>query len=463
MDDDHTKETKDLEFRPEEDFGENPDEFVPPMMPEYEMTDDGLPEGEEFGEAKPKAEAKEEKVSEKVAEPEPEKEMQEPVIRRAPEVSHIEIEETVVEEKVAESEPEPEPEPEPVKEPEPEPVKPAAKEEPKANEISDREKAQQILAADRATHMDTKTKRTGLKLLWITILAIVLLGAAGFGIWRYTESLKKEQAKPATPSSTPQTEEVVVKIEDALEVNLEEIDLSKYDSNIVITEPGDFTLTGNFKHTVFVNSDADTVMLILDNVNIESEVAIVNVREHTILTVQSKEGSKNSLISTKEAKNYPAVVWSKAAVNFTGKGYTEIIAPEVNKDENVTAETAPTAIVSESAVYFKDGQYFTEGHIRAKDYYVNGGVLVAVAYKNIAAPSKESTQGYVPKNFLNVYSGKLSTTMNSEEGGKLVTFATDHTFSSLIVSKEDVVNEREYAFSFTEDADVARGILYPTL
>ncbi|MBQ3318875.1 carbohydrate-binding domain-containing protein [Candidatus Saccharibacteria bacterium] len=435
MGDDHTRETQDLEFRPEEDFGENPDEFVPPAMPEYEMTDDGLPEGEA---AEPTVQQAPEKVEEEVKEPEPQE------YPRVEEIKEEPVEEV-----------------EPVKEVE-EPVEPV-KEAPRQEEYSDSGRAKQLIAADRATHMDEKTKRTGLKLLWVTILAIVLLAAAGFGVWRLTESLDKNQPKPASSDHTPQTEEVTVNIDDALEVNLEYIDLAKYSTNIVITEPGDYTLTGDFKHTVFVNSKADAITLVLDNVNIESEVAIVNAKERTAVEIQSAEGSKNSLASAKLAKNYPAVIWSQGTLNFTGEGHTEIIAPEVDKDANVTAETAPAAVASESSITFKDGYYFLEGHIRAKDYFVNGGVLVAVAYKNIATPDRESTQGYVPKNFLNVYSGKLTTTMNSEEGGKLVTFTTDRTFSSLLVSKSDVVNEREYAFSFSENSEAERGIAYPVL
>lgn len=75
-----------------------------------------------------------------------------------------------------------------------------------------------------------------------------------------------------------------------------EIDLSKYNENLVITKSGEYTLTGDFSHSVLIEADGD-VTLNLKNVNISPDGIIGPIANNSFhdLFINTVFQSKNTL------------------------------------------------------------------------------------------------------------------------------------------------------------------------
>ena len=82
------------------------------------------------------------------------------------------------------------------------------------------------------------------------------------------------------------------------------IDLSKHDSDLVISESGKYTLTGNFSHSVIVEADGE-VTLTLENVNIAPEGIIGPIANNTSydLFINLAMNSENTLKESAQSRS----------------------------------------------------------------------------------------------------------------------------------------------------------------
>jgi len=95
----------------------------------------------------------------------------------------------------------------------------------------------------------------------------------------------------------------------------------KTDGRIIISEAGDYTLTGSMKGTVYVDPGAGDVTLTLDNVSIDSGSGpAIRAVSGDSLTLKTAPGSVNSITGNGSTQKISAAVKSAAPVSFQNQG-----------------------------------------------------------------------------------------------------------------------------------------------
>ena len=104
-------------------------------------------------------------------------------------------------------------------------------------------------------------------------------------------------------------------VEPGEEVNENNIDLSMHDSNITITKAGQYTLKGDFKSSLLVNTDGE-VKLVLDGVNITS--TIVNISKNKFI-IKLADNSVN-ILKDGGTSEYDSSIYSNGPLVIEGNG-----------------------------------------------------------------------------------------------------------------------------------------------
>lgn len=102
------------------------------------------------------------------------------------------------------------------------------------------------------------------------------------------------------------------------------IDLSDYEDDYVIDKAGDYVLTGEFEHTVYVDVEEKIVHLFLDNVRIDAtKGAAIQVVSAAKVVITLLPGTENVLIDAPIRELNPdakAAVMSQADLTINGEG-----------------------------------------------------------------------------------------------------------------------------------------------
>ena len=101
------------------------------------------------------------------------------------------------------------------------------------------------------------------------------------------------------------------------------INLNNYKDNIILKKGGEYTLTGEFEHSVLIDS-SEKVILNLNNVDIENKVntAIANINNNQ-LVINILENTKNELSSRGESE-YDGCIFSNGEIIINGPGSLKI-------------------------------------------------------------------------------------------------------------------------------------------
>ena len=131
------------------------------------------------------------------------------------------------------------------------------------------------------------------------------------------------------------------------EMDAEGIRMDETTGRIVISEAGNYTLTGNMKGTVFVDPGVGDVVLTLDNVKIDGvHSAGIAAVSGDSLTIRMADGSVNKICDGGQDENYTAAVYSRTDLTFEGSGVLNI---EANNRQAIQMENA--------SVFFDGGEY----------------------------------------------------------------------------------------------------------
>ena len=114
-------------------------------------------------------------------------------------------------------------------------------------------------------------------------------------------------------------------VEAGEKVNAKIINLSEHTTNITITEPGTYTLTGEFGNTVLINASGD-VVLNLDNAKVENKLTAGSI-------ILSHNGTKHTADSL-----------DMLIKNIKAKGYKVVKVSELIYQENYTINLNGTQI-----------------------------------------------------------------------------------------------------------------------
>lgn len=291
------------------------------------------------------------------------------------------------------------------------------------------------------------------------------------------ESTEKETAAEDIPSG----ENVATK----------EINLNDYDSNITITLGGEYTLSGEFSHSVIIDSDED-VILNLNNVTIKSTMtsAIANINNNK-LTVNLVDGTNNYLEDAGSSE-YDGCIFSGGLLEIDGAGNLEVHGRQ-EEGEGIATDTASININNgniyiESAddginaggdggtISINGGNIFIKasgdgidsnqdikinggtvysigsslggdaGIDADKGIIINGGLVIALGSDMLEAPQNTSNQNTICFNLTEKISkGTLVTLINSKDE-VIVSFEAKEDFKTLIISSPELNNGTYYLY-----------------
>lgn len=328
------------------------------------------------------------------------------------------------------------------------------------------------------------------------IIIIALIISLGIIIGLFLNEENSGRQRMGMPGGFPmeenKTKETTAEDVDAGQtVNSKEIDLSEYDSNLTITEAGTYTLSGNFKNSVIVNSTED-VTLILNGVNIESTMtaAIANGSTNS-LTIKLADNTVNNL-SDGGSSEYDGCIFSYGKLTIEGNGTLNVngnqedgegIATKscdivinsgtiniTSQDDGLNAggsggsitinggtiyiKASGDGIDSNGALTINGGSIYTIGSSQGGDagidtdegFAFNGGDVIALGSDMLEKPEDTSKQKSVCFELQTKVNSGSKVELKNASGDVIVSFEAKEDFKTLIVSNEKVTGETLYLY-----------------
>ncbi|MDO4527032.1 MAG: carbohydrate-binding domain-containing protein, partial [Candidatus Saccharibacteria bacterium] len=175
---------------------------------------------------------------------------------------------------------------------------------------------------------------------------------------------------------------------EATTVNEHEINLSDYDTNIALTEAGEYLLTGEFSHLIKIDIPTDKdaeekpqVVLKLNNVNINSSTtAIKNIYTNTLFIVTMPK-TTNTIISTGDT-----VVDTMGHLAIDGDGALTVWNQQtIGRGVAVSANNL--GVYGDGENIFIGGATTTGAGISTTDrYWIDGGDVTILGTDMLEAP-----------------------------------------------------------------------------
>ena len=325
-------------------------------------------------------------------------------------------------------------------------------------------------------------KETLVQIIIIVVLTIILVVSV-----KFTFDAINMRHMPMMPFEEEEVEKETkaedVKAGETIAEN--NIDLSRYNSNVTITKAGEYTLSGTFENAILVNSD-DDVTLTLNNVNINNTVtaAIANIGKGK-LTLKLSANTVNTLTDGGSSE-YDACIYSNGALVIEGEGTLNVNGKQV-EGEGIATETSDITInggsiniecaddginaggdggiitVNGGNIYIKasgdgidsnkdlvinGGSVYTMGSSVGGDagidtdgdFAINGGSVIALGSDMLQKPDAASKQKSVCFNLSNQIAKGSKISMQTANGEEIVAFDANEDFRTLIVSNSKVIS-----------------------
>jgi len=322
-------------------------------------------------------------------------------------------------------------------------------------------------------------KETLIQTIIIVVLTIILGISVKFTI--DTMNMRHMPMMPFEEEVEKETKAEDVKAGETIVEN--NIDLSKYNSNVTITNSGEYTLSGAFKNAILVNSDAE-VTLTLNNVNINNPVtaAIANIGKGK-LTLRLPANTVSNLTDGGSSE-YDACIYSNGTLVIEGEGTLNVSGKQV-EGEGIATETSDITInggniniecaddginaggdggvitVNGGNIYIKasgdgidsnkdlvinGGSVYTMGSSVGGDagidtdgaFTINGGSVIALGSDMLQKPDTTSKQKSICFNLSNQIAKGSKISMQNTNGEEIVTFDANEDFRTLIISNSKV-------------------------
>lgn len=342
-------------------------------------------------------------------------------------------------------------------------------------------------------------KETIIQLVIIVILIITLGILVSLVVKQNkAENSMQRQGKFEMQEEKAEKETKASDVDKGQEVTESNIDLSKYDSNITITKAGEYTLKGEFEHSVLVNAEGD-VTLILNGVNIQNDItaAIANIGTSE-LTIKLEDNSSNTL-SDGGASEYDSCIYSNGKLTIEGNGTLNVygnqeegegIATETNditinggtiniecQDDGINAGGDGGLItINDGEIYIKangdgidsnknliinGGSVYTMGSSVGGDagidtddgFEINGGTVIALGSDMLEKPEKTSKQESVCFTLDTKISKGSKITLQNEIGEEIISFEAKEDFRTLIISNSKLTSGTYYLYKDGEKTD----------
>lgn len=290
-----------------------------------------------------------------------------------------------------------------------------------------------------------------------------------------------------------------------VEVTSNNIDLNDYDSDIMITKDGTYTLTGTLKYTVYVKGESK-VILNLNGATIKSktDAAIANIDTNELI-INLNEGTTNTLSDGIVESTYDGCIFSYGAITINGTGNLTINGNQVD-GEGIATKNSPItinngnikiytvddglntggtggtisinggnlfiqsggdAIDSNKDIIINDGTVTVIGGTAGVNssldadagYEINGGTVLALGTEQIIPPATAKQNTLLLGLNESISSRKLVTLLDSEDN-IITSFKVNDKFKTIIISSKELTNGKYYLYSGGENTGILNNGVY---
>ena len=322
------------------------------------------------------------------------------------------------------------------------------------------------------------------------IVIIVLSSILGLLLFRMFDSRNRMMLNPMEEEIEKETKKEDV--DKGSNVNVKKITLDDYDTNINITESGEYTITGSFEHSVLVDSE-EKVIINLDNVNIDSKVnaAIANINTGE-LVINIVEGTTNTL-KDGGSSELDGCIYSSGKLVIQGNGKLNVYGTQeegegiattdnditINSGEiyiesaddglnaggdnggiitinggNITIKASGDGIDSNKNLIINGGKVYTMGSSIGGDagidtdgtFEINGGEVIALGSDMLQNPDKSSKQEYISFTLNSKISSGAKVSLKDEKGNEVISFIANEDFKTIILSNSKLSKGTYYIY-----------------
>lgn len=260
------------------------------------------------------------------------------------------------------------------------------------------------------------------------------------------------------------------------------VNLNSFTSNITIKEAGEYTLSGNMKYSLIIDSASD-VVLNLNNIKIESSASAGVIVKNARSVLINLNKDTDNYISDGGSSSYNGAIYTRSDLTINGSGKLNITGNQgvgilaVDSNINIDGgkllinsttdgisttnsigkvninkgiiyiESKESAINSIEETFINDGQIFltsssnTNPAINAiKGYYINGGTIASMGNGNIILPSSSSNQKVICLKFMGQINSDTLISLTNMNKNDIVTFKTINSFNNLTISSPQINN-----------------------
>lgn len=260
-------------------------------------------------------------------------------------------------------------------------------------------------------------KETLVQLIIIIFLTVILSGI----IWITAKEMNSRDDKMY--GMNPMEEETVkdTKKEDVdkgSEVEVNNINLNEYNSNINISKGGEYNITGEFEYSIIVDS-TEKVTLNLNNVTINCAItsAIANINSGEL--VINLEDNTINILKDNGSSEYDGCIYSERKLTIEGNGVLEVYGnQEEEEGEGIATET--------------------------NDITINGGEVIALGSDMLQNPDNTSNQKYISFTLNSNITNNSNISLKDSVENEIISFEAKEDFKTIIISNSKLTSGTTY-------------------
>lgn len=312
----------------------------------------------------------------------------------------------------------------------------------------------------------------------LIITAIV----ASSNIITFNSAAQNDVFMPKDDTSDPRDE---TSFEEGNIANSNTINLSQQSSDLTITKSGQYTLSGDFTHSIVVDAPNADVELILNNVKItNSETAAIVGLNANKITITTAKDSQNTL-SDGGNSVYDGCIYSNAELIFQGEGTLTVNGNQnegegiATEAQNITFKSGTYVVTSNddginaggdgATITFDGGNFYINANGDGIDsnknaiinggtifvigsdtggdagidtdsgFTINGGTVIALGSDMIETPLASSNQTSLSFTLPNSISKDTNVSL-IKDGDNIISFSAPKSFTTVIISTPDLQN-----------------------
>lgn len=345
-------------------------------------------------------------------------------------------------------------------------------------------------------------KETLVQLIIIIILTIILAGLIYATVKEMnSRDFRMQGMFPMEEETVKDTKKEDVDTGSRVEEN--NLNLNEYNSNINISKGGEYNLTGEFKHSVIIDS-TEKVTLNLNNVTIDSTItaAIANTNSGELVINLIKDTT--NILKDGGSSEYDGCIYSEGKLTIEGSGILKVygkqeegegIATETSditinggdiyiesaddglnaggdggiitiNNGNIVIKASGDGIDSNKDLIINGGTIYTMGSSRGGDagidtdgkFEINGGEVIALGSDMLQNPDKASKQKYVSFTLNSKIVSGSDISLKDINENEIISFEAKEDFKTLIISKESLSKDTYYLYIDGEKTEYSKVI-----